>query len=295
MADGVVPLKLRPRRGFLQTMRTDAWWIGPLLTILGFGAFLVWANVRVFENDHYYSGHGGTANLATNYLTPFYSPLLFDVAKADAVQRPFPSGHAILTEKPPFLPGFVSAAALILIFPAGFRFTCYYYRGAYYKAFWGDPANCAVGEPRSGYLGERTLPLVLQNIHRYFLYAALIFILILSWDVLTAFKFYEVDPATGLRTGNWRIGVGVGTVLMAVNVVLIALYTLGCHSLRHLIGGKRDCISAKPLSAKMYSCVTCLNNRHMLWAWCSLFSVGFTDIYVWMLARGVWTDFHVTF
>ena len=48
--------------------------------------------------------------------------------------------------------------------------TCYYYRGAYYKAFWADPPSCAVGEPRKKYLGESSLPLILQNFHRYFLF-----------------------------------------------------------------------------------------------------------------------------
>lgn len=293
MADAVVPLKLRPQRGFLQTLRKDAWWIGPALTLLGFGAFLIWANFRVFEGDHYYSGHGRGASMQTNYLTPFYSPLFFDVPKVDAAGKPFPSGHAILEHKPTFFPGFISAAALILIFPAGFRFTCYYYRGAYYKAFWGDPPNCAVGEPRKGYLGEKYLPLVFQNIHRYFLYAALLFILLLAWDVVQAFKFYEVKD--GVRTGAWHFGVGFGTVLMAVNVVLITMYTCGCHSLRHLVGGKRDCVSENAASHKMYQCVTCLNNRHMLWAWCSLISVGLTDVYIRGLAMGCWSDSFVVF
>lgn len=295
MPNGAVPLKLAPQRGFLQTMRKDTWWVQSLLTLLVFTAFLVWAHFRVFENNHYYSAHGGGANLHTNYLTPFYSPLFFDVPKTNTAGQPFPSGHALLAEKPAFLPGFVSAAALILIFPAGFRFTCYYYRGAYYKAFWGDPPSCAVGEPRKRYLGERYLPLVLQNVHRYFFYAAAIFVLILGWDALMAFRFYVVDPGTGLRTGQTRLGVGVGSLLMVANTVLLALYTFGCHSLRHLIGGGRDALSANPASHKAYNCVTCLNNRHPLWAWCSLFSVGLTDVYIWMLARGAWTDLHVMF
>ena len=55
---------------------------------------------------------------------------------------------------------------LILWAPGGFRLTCYYYRGAYYKAFWADPPSCAVGEPRKSYWGERSFPLILQNVHR---------------------------------------------------------------------------------------------------------------------------------
>jgi hypothetical protein len=59
---------------------------------------------------------------------------------------------------------------LILWAPGGFRLTCYYYRGAYYKSFWADPPSCAVGEPRKHYRRERSFPLILQNVHRYYLY-----------------------------------------------------------------------------------------------------------------------------
>jgi hypothetical protein len=271
MGNGVVRLK---QRGFGQTLRTDLWWIQPLAVFLGFGVFLVYAHFRVFEGDLYYVDAGGA-----NYLTPFYSPLLFD-------QPGHHSGHAFLKEKPSWIPGWISPAAFILLFPAGFRFTCYYYRGAYYKAFWADPPNCAVGEPRKSYLGEHSLPLIIQNIHRYFLYAALIFIFILSYDVWLALWFRRPD-------GSWTMGIGLGTLILAVNVVLIALYTCGCHSLRHLIGGWRDELSKSPASMKAYNCVSCLNQRHMLWAWCSLVSVMFADLYVRQCASGAWTDWRI--
>src|SRR5207344_920230 len=119
-----------------------------------------------------------------------------------------------------------SPALLILPFPGGFRFTCYYYRGAYYKAFWADPPSCAVGEPRQGYLGENSFPLILQNIHRYTLYIALGFLGLLAWDVWLALWF--VNPATG----QTEFGVGVGTLVLATNVVLLGSYTFGCHALR---------------------------------------------------------------
>src|SRR6185312_133804 len=106
-----------------------------------------------------------------------------------------------------------------------------YYRGAYYKAFWADPPACAVGEPRKTYLGERSFPLIMQNVHRYFLYLALLFIVFLSIDVWKALWF--ADPATGKTS----FGVGVGTLVLTANVVLLGGYTLGCHSLRHLVGG----------------------------------------------------------
>ncbi len=88
-----------------------------------------------------------------------------------------------------------SPAMLILVFPLAFRMTCYYYRGAYYKAFWADPPACAVGEPRNEYRGEAKWPLLIQNLHRYALYFALIFIVLLSIDVVKGFRFN--NPATG--------------------------------------------------------------------------------------------------
>jgi hypothetical protein len=179
-----------------------------------------------------------------------------------------------------------SPAFLVLWAPAGFRFTCYYYRGAYYKAFWADPPNCAVGEPRKAYIGERSFPLIIQNIHRYFMYLAVIFIFILGYDAWQAMWFK--DPS-----GAEHFGLGVGTLVLVANVVLLGGYTLGCHSLRHLIGGFLDAPSRAPVCARGYSCVSCLNRRHMLWAWLSLFWVGFTDVYVRLCALGVWHDFRI--
>jgi hypothetical protein len=176
---------------------------------------------------------------------------------------------------------------LILWAPGGFRLTCYYYRGAYYKAFWADPMNCAVGEPRHTYRGEKMFPLVLQNIHRYFLYLGLIFLVFLSHDVWKALWF--ADPATGLT----HFGIGVGTLVLALNVVLLGSYTLGCHSLRHLVGGRLTQISRKPLQYRSYVCVSAMNRKHMLFAWLSLVWVGFADVYVRLCSMGVISDWRI--
>jgi hypothetical protein len=162
--------------------------------------------------------------------------------------------------------------------------TCYYYRGAYYKAFWADPVSCAVGEPRKTYWGERFFPLIIQNIHRYALYIAVIFIFLLAWDVWLAVWF--PNPATGRE----EFGVGLGTVILLVNVVLIALYTFGCHSMRHLIGGRVDEISKSSARSACYTCTSALNGKHMLFAWMSLFSVGIADLYIRLCSMGVIAD-----
>src|SRR4051812_30148363 len=264
MATEVVQLT---RRRFGETMRRDAWWIQPLVVFVVLTCFLVYATWAAFQNKFYSFG---------NYLSPFYSPLLFS-----------DSPHAwIHGARPSWIPSFLpfSPALLILPFPAGFRLTCYYYRGAYYKGFWADPPSCAVGEPRHSYRGERYLPLVLQNVHRYFLYFALIFLVILAHDAYRAMWFFNRG------TGHEEFGIGVGTIVLTLNVVLLGGYTLGCHSLRHLVGGYIDQLSRAPVRKKTYDCVSCLNRGHMRWAWASLFWVAFSDVYVRLLSMGVFHD-----
>jgi hypothetical protein len=266
MADALVQLT---RRRFGETMRRDAWWVQPVVVFTILTAFIVYATWAAFQNAHYEYGP---------YLSPFYSPVLFG-----------DSAHSWFGPKPGWWPGFLpfSPALIILPFPGLFRVTCYYYRGAYYKAFWADPPACTVGEPRKTYLGERTLPLVLQNVHRYLLYIALVFLVILASDVWRALWF--VDPATGVRA----FGMGVGTLVLAANTVLLACYTLGCHSLRHIAGGYLDRLAGRPVRKAAYDCASCLNRWHPKWAWLSLFGVAFADIYVRLCSMGVWHDVRI--
>ena len=199
------------------------------------------------------------------------------------------STHSLFGGRPAWWPALLpfSPAFLILWAPVGFRFTCYYYRGAYYKAFWADPPSCAVGEPRHSYLGENSFPLLIQNIHRYFVPFALLLLVFLTFDVWNALWFENPE------TGHTSFGIGVGTLVLALNVVLLGSYTLGCHSLRHLVGGRRDCISESQVQQTAYDCVSCLNRRHMLYAWMSLVWVGFSDIYVRLCSMGIWTDLRI--
>src|SRR5678815_5321368 len=145
MAEVLVPLT---RRRFGETMRRDAWWVQPLIVFIVLTSFVVYATWAAFQNAHYEYGP---------YLSPFYSPVLFGDS-SHSWFGPFPSWW------PKF---FASPALLIIAIPVGFRLSCYYYRGAYYKAFWADPSNCAVGEPRNNYIGESSWPLKIMNIHRY--------------------------------------------------------------------------------------------------------------------------------
>jgi hypothetical protein len=252
------------KRGFGTTLRTDRWWAEPLLIFLGYLAFIVYANYAILENGFYELP-------GTSYLSPMYSPLLF-------------------RDQPGWWPAVIpwSAAWFILWAPLGFRFTCYYYRGAYYKGFWADPLSCAVGEPgfRKNFRGERKFPLILQNVHRYFLYFAIILIVILSYDAWRALWFPNAQ-------GGEDFGLGLGTLIMILNPILLGLYTFGCHSFRHLMGGRKDVMSNAGLQKKCYDCVSHLNKSHMKWAWISMYYVGFVDLYIRLCAKGIWTDVRI--
>lgn len=220
----------------------------PFIIVLG--AFAVYTTWRALAGDFYWTDP---------YLSPFYSPLID------------PQHHWW-----PFSP-----AILILGGPLGFRMTCYYYRKAYYRAF-ADPPGCALTERKGGrYRGETAFPFILQNVHRYFFYIAVIFVAFLWYDAIRAFFF-----PTGF-------GIGVGTVIMLVNIVFLSIYTFSCHSLRHLIGGKLDCFSCTTFGPPRHTAwgwVSRLNERHMLWAWISMISVGVTDLYIRLVASGAIRD-----
>src|ERR1041385_2096744 len=241
---------------FGETQRRDAWWLEILPVVILLGGFGVYATLRAFEGKFYEWGP---------YLSPFYSPLID------------PSHHWWK----------FSPALLILAGPLGFRATCYYYRKAYYRAFFLDPPACAVGEGGSrGYKGETAFPFILQNLHRYFLYLAILFLFFLWKDAIDAFFF----PA---RMETHEFGVGFGSLIMLANVTLLTLYTFSCHSLRHLAGGKQDCFSCTafgPQRHTVWSKLSFLNERHMLFAWLSLFSVGLTDFYIRCLASGLFKE-----
>jgi hypothetical protein len=251
------------QRKFGETSRKDFWWTQPLAVFLGLSFFMGYLTWGAFQGDHYEFG---------NYLSPLYSPLLFGDGP-----------HAWFGPKPGWWPAAIpfSAALLILWAPGGFRFTCYYYRGAYYKAFWQDPSNCAVGEPRKSYWGERSFPLIMQNIHRYFLYLALGFNVILTYDAILSYRFAD------------GFGIGVGSLVITLNAILLGSYSLSCHSLRHIIGGRKDEVSKNGLQLACYTGCSAMNRKHQLFAWMSLFWVAFTDFYVRLCSLGIWTDFRI--
>ena len=241
---------------------------------IGLAAFIIYTTWAAFQGAHYFHDANGA-----NYLSPFYSPLFYGQANEPRI---------FAAQLPTWWPGWLpfSPAFLILMGPAGMRFTCYYYRGAYYKAFWADPPSCAVGEPRKSYLGENSFPLIMQNIHRYFFYPAALLVCILAYDAYHAMWF--TTPS-----GSKEFGLGLGTIVLALNAILLGCYTFGCHCMRHLMGGHLDIFSKNPFKKKCYDCVSALNHRHLQWAWVSLVWVMFSDVYVRLCSMGIWADWRI--
>ncbi len=85
----------------------------------------------------------------------------------------------------------------------------------------------------------------------------------------------------------------MGSLILILNVVLLSGYTLGCHSLRHLIGGRIDQLSRHPVKHACYQQCSRLNGKHMRFAWASLVTVAFSDLYVRMCSMGIWTDWRI--
>ena len=206
-----------------------------------------------------------------HYLTPFYSPCL---SKACGEASDF---------WPQILPNvwWLPFAALSLPFLLLFRLTCYYYRGAYYRTVWQSPTACAVAEPRVHYTGETRFPLIVQNTHRYFFYVAGIISVINSYDAIVAFHSED---------GPGGFGFGLGNVILVGNVIMLWVYTLSCHSCRHVTGGRLKHFSKPPVRYWIWTQVSKLNTRHKLYAWITLGTLMLTDFYIALVSSGTIPD-----
>ena len=246
------------------TLRQDRWWIQPVATMSVLVAFIIYSTWAAFQNKYYYVG----AAVHRDLISPFYSPCI--------------AGSCVEGTKAGVAWNYwnLSPALLILIFPLGFRLTCYYYRRSYYRAFWWSPPACAVSDAHSNYSGETRFPLIMQNMHRYFFYAGLIFNTLLTYDAVRAFR----QPGLGY-------GVTVGTIVLCVNAVLLWAYSLSCHACRHLCGGGVKSFKAHPIRYRFWKLLTPLNAKHMNLAWASLIFVALTDVYVRLVASGALTDY----
>jgi hypothetical protein len=246
-----------------KTLRKDPWYnrgriVATLLTV-----WVAYATVRVFMGHDYWVP-------ADHYLTPFYSP---------CVSGECVPGSSTLGQWIPAIPPIIPYAFVSLPFVLGFRLSCYYYRGAYYRAFWRSPAACAVREPHATYSGETKVPLIGQNLHRYFFYAAVVIAVLLTYDAVQAF-----------RGPNGDFGIGIGSLILLVNIVAVWAYTFSCHSCRHITGGRLKHFSKHPVRYWTWTQVSRLNRHHMLFAWTSLTTLLVSDLYIMLVASGAFSD-----
>jgi hypothetical protein len=246
-----------------RTFRKDKWWQTPRIVAAGLTIWVLYATVRVFTGHWYFVPQ-------YHYLTPFYSP---------CVSGECVPGSSTLGQWWPAVPPIIPYAIVSLVFVLGFRLTCYYYRGAYYRAFWRAPAACAVREPHATYTGETRFPLILQNLHRFFFYMAVLISVLNTYDLAEAF-----------RGPNGSFGLGLGTLVMLVNVVLLWAYTVSCHSCRHITGGRLKNFSKHPARYWMWTKISLLNQRHMQLAWTTLGTLMVTDLYIMLVASGAFSD-----
>jgi hypothetical protein len=246
-----------------KTFRQDPWWRAPAIVATLLTIWVLYATVRVFMGHYYWVAR-------YHYLTPFYSPCV----SGECVPGSSALGHWI-----PAVPPIIPYAFVSLVFVLGFRLTCYYYRRAYYRAFWRAPAACAVREPHEKYTGETRFPLIVQNLHRYFFYMANLIAILLTYDAVEAF-----------HGKNGGIGFGLGTLIMVVNAVLLWGYTLSCHSCRHITGGRLKNFSKHPVRYWIWTQISKLNARHMQFAWITLGTLMLTDLYIMLVSAGVFSD-----
>lgn len=244
-----------------RTLRTDRWWLAPLLTFAGLTAWVSYATFRVFMQSDYWVAE-------YHYLTPFYSPCISTGCIPEAAH------FGTVLPDHSLLPYAAFSLPLLLVF----RLTCYYYRRAYYRAFWLSPPACAVPDGHKKYTGETRFPLIFQNLHRYTFYLVAVIVMINT-----------VDAAMAMQSPS-GFGFGLGNVILWANVILLWCYTLGCHSCRHVMGGRLKHFSKHPIRYRLWTLTSKFNARHMFYAWITLASLALTDFYVMAVSAGWFND-----
>jgi hypothetical protein len=249
------------RLGLFATLRSDTWWIEPALTGIGMLVFFGWLTLSIFLDEWAFE--------IGPYLSPIFEPKLFEANESI----------------------FISPALIVLLGPIPFRATCYYYRRAYYRSWFLSPPACAVGDAGRTYKGETVIPFWLNNLHRFAMYSALIFVPILWYGAFQS--FYNSEAIIDGEVVETGLGIGLGSIFLVINAFLLMMYTFSCHSLRHWAGGGLDCFSCSAWTRtrkRLWDRISAWNVNHRFWAWSSLIWIVFTDLYIRLVANGQIND-----
>ena len=273
MGEGI---KLPVLNGLGRTNRIDNWWSQPMTMGIGLTAALIYTFWRLVlygteaangTSLISYELHGSTV------ISPIFSPNVLEWNLFGLNEWNHPE--------------WVNAAVLVLWIPFGFRGTCYYMRRVYYRTFFASPVACWVDEPdinkAIGYKGEKRL-FIFNNLHRYFLYAAMIILVIKWWDVTHTMHFHSAEH-------NGYV-LSIGTFVMAIEAFLLTMYVTSCHALRHLAGGMLDrwTTGISRVRGVLFGKISVLNRSHGFWFWTSLAFVFVGDLWVLAVAEGRLSD-----
>jgi hypothetical protein len=212
------------------------------------GTFIVYVVWAALQKTHYY---------AAPYLSPFFSPCISTNCE-----------HVSLPLIGPWWN--FSPAFLILWIPGGFRITCHYYCKAYRRPFSPLPGGGAARDQ-----GETRSPLLVQTVHRYFFWLSMPVLASLWWYAMFAFSFPD------------GLGVGLGTLALLINAVLLSLYAFSC---RHLRGARSAGFHRSPASHGFWNGLGRSSERHVLFAGLSLIWVALSDLYIRLVSMGIVSD-----
>lgn len=185
-----------------------------------------------------------------------------------------------------YIDPFYSPTILILPFVGLYRLTCYAYRKDYNRHIFKHPIGCGIQNRLDSrdraYTGETSGLFKIENLHRYFLYISILIV-----------PFFYYDFYTSLFLNNAFV-LRLGSIFLLLNAIFITLYVLSCHSLRSLIGGRKDCYSCMAHGKgirNIYDKQSWLNKHHEELAWISLIFIIFVDLYLRGLTVGMPLDF----
>ena len=200
-----------PRRSFGETMRADVWWTQPLLVFLGLSIFIVYSTWAAFQGHELFFWQLPLAILLAGNFWRFAAQLVW--AEADLV-----AGLANFFSGATRSLGAGRISAHLLLLPRRLL-------------------QSLLG--RSAGMHRRRAAQNLSGANVRFRSSCKTFIATFSISRCCSFssrlRCLESDVVP-IRTD---FGIGVGTIVLAINVVLLGGYTFGCHSLRHLVGGFR--------------------------------------------------------